>query len=50
MFEVVVVVLEGALGVVGRVNGDAPDAPGVVWQQGFEGVEVVALNEQVHPE
>jgi hypothetical protein len=47
MLQIIVVVLERALRVIRRINGDAPDAPSVVWQQGFERVEVVALNEQV---
>ena len=47
VLQIVVIVLEGAPGIVGRVNGDAPDAPGVIRQQGFERVEVIPLNEQV---
>lgn len=47
MFEVVVVMLEGALRVVGGIDVDALDAPGVVRQQRLEGIEVVALDEEV---
>ena len=47
MLQAVVVMLEGAAGVVGRVDVDAFDLPGVVGQQGFEGVQVVALDQQV---
>ncbi|MEY4725959.1 MAG: hypothetical protein RLZ36_586 [Pseudomonadota bacterium] len=39
--------LERALGVVRRVNKDALDLPPVKRQQGLEGLQVVALNEQV---
>lgn len=44
-----VVVVDPVLiaGVVGRVDVDALDLAGVVGQQGFEGKEVVALDEQV---
>jgi hypothetical protein len=37
MFEVVVVMLEGALRVVGGIDIDALDAPGIVRQQRLEG-------------
>src|ERR1035437_4422613 len=41
VFEVVVVVLEGAAGVVGRVDEDALDAACVEGQQGLEGLQIV---------
>ena len=34
-------------GVVGRVDVDALDAAGIAGQQGFEGVEVVAVDDEV---
>jgi hypothetical protein len=39
--------LKRALGVVGRVNEDALDPARVERNQGFEGQQVVALNQQV---
>ena len=47
VFQVVVVVLEGAAGVVGRVDEDALDAAGVEGQQRLEGLQIVALDEHV---
>jgi len=47
VLQVVVVMLKRALGVVGRVNKDALDLPAVEGQQGLQGFEVVALDEQV---
>jgi len=47
VFQVVVVVLEGALGVVGRVDEDALDLAAMQRQQGLEGLQVVALDQQV---
>ena len=47
VFQVVVVVLEGAFGVVGRVDEDALDLPAVKRQQAFQRFEVVALDQQV---
>lgn len=47
VFQLVVVVLERALGVVGRVDEDALHLPAVERQQCLEGFEVVALNQQV---
>ena len=49
MLEVIVVVLEGRPGVVGRIDVDALHAPGVVGKQGLEGLEVVALDEEIVP-
>jgi hypothetical protein len=39
--------LEGAPGVVRRVNEDALHAPGIKWQQSFQRIEVVALDQPV---
>ena len=39
--------LEGAAGVVGRIDEDALDLSGIDRQQGLQGVEVVALNNHV---
>jgi hypothetical protein len=47
VLEVIVVVLEGRPGFIGRVYVDALHASGVVGKQGFEGLEVVALDEEV---
>ena len=47
VLQVVVVVLKRAFGVVGWVDEDAFHLPPVKGQQGFEGFEVVALDEQV---
>lgn len=47
MFEIVVVVLEGGAGVVGRVDIDALHLTGVERQQCLERFEVVALDEHV---
>jgi hypothetical protein len=41
MLQIVVVMLEGAPGIVRRVNRAALDAPGVIRQQRFQRVEVV---------
>jgi hypothetical protein len=47
MFQLVVVVLESRLGVVGRVDVDALHLPAIVGQQGFQGEQVVTLDQQV---
>ena len=47
MLQVVVVVLEGALRVVRRVDEDALHPAPVKRQQGLEGLQVVALDQQV---
>lgn len=47
MFEIVVVVPEGALGVVWWVDEDALHAPTVKRQQGFQRIKVVTLDQQV---
>jgi hypothetical protein len=47
MFQVVVVMLKRALGVVGRVDEDALELPPVERQQGLERFEVVAVDQQV---
>jgi hypothetical protein len=47
VLEVVVVMLEGAAGVVGRIDVDALHTTGIVGEEGLEGFEVVALDEEV---
>jgi hypothetical protein len=47
VLQVVVVVLEGRAGVVGRIDVDAFDLAGAVGQEGLERLQVVALDEQV---
>ena len=47
VFKIVVVVLERAAGVVGRINEDALHPPRVERQQGFQGFEIIALYKQV---
>ena len=47
MLQIVVVMFKGASGVVRRVYVNALHLARIVRQQGFEGVQVVALNEHV---
>jgi len=47
VLKVVIIVLEGATGIVGRIYENAFHASGIVRQQGFEGLEVVSLDEEV---
>ncbi len=47
MLKVIVVMLEGAFGVVGRIDEDALHPAPVERQQGLEGLQVVALDQQV---
>ena len=47
VFQLVVVMLKRALGVVGRINKNALDPARVERNQGFEGQQVVALYQQV---
>ena len=47
MFQVVVVVLEGAAGVVGRVDENAFDAAAVAGQERLQRLQVVAVDQQV---
>lgn len=46
-FDVVVVDPAFVSGVVRRVDVDAFDAPGILGEEGFEGVEVIALDDEV---
>ena len=47
VLQVVVVMLKRAFRVVGRVNEDAFDLASVEGQQGFQGFEVVALDQEI---
>ncbi len=47
MLKIVVIMSEGASNIIGWIDVDALHAPGVVGKQGFEGFEVVALDEEV---
>lgn len=47
MLKIVVVMLEGAASVVGRINVDALHLSGIVREKSLEGVQIVALNEHV---
>ena len=47
VFELVVVVLESALGVVGRVDEDALHTSRIERDQGFQRKQVVALDEEI---
>ena len=47
MLQIVVVMLEGTLGVVGRVDKDALHLPGIKRQQCFQRIQVIALNQAV---
>ena len=47
MFQRVIIMLEGAAGVVGRIDIDALHLACVVGKQGSQGLKVVALNEQI---
>jgi hypothetical protein len=47
VLQIVVVMLEGAFRVVGGIDVDALDAPGIVGDERFQGVQVVPLDQYV---
>jgi hypothetical protein len=47
MLHIVIVMLKGGASVIRRVYVDALYLPGIKWQQGFEGFEVVTLDHEV---
>lgn len=47
VFQIVVVVFEGALSVVGRVNEDALHPPSIKRNQRFQGQQVIALDDEI---
>ena len=49
MFELVVVVLEGALRVVGRIDEDALHLSRVERDQRLESQQIIALDQQIIP-
>ena len=47
MFQLIIIMLKGTLRVVGWINIDALHPAPVERQQGFQGQQVVALNQQI---